>query len=127
MADIQFLRLATGEEVVANCTFKEETVLIDCPLIVEIETIMEEGRQLLFMKEYLPQAIVKTKAVDLPKEMVIFTAEISEDFLEQYTEASNYFYNVDAKIKNKSKKSTSKGEKVVSLFDTAMDKDKPVH
>ena len=127
--NIKFLRLATGEEVVAEITEAEESVHLRYPLIVEVETFMEEGRQLLYMKEYLPQSVVGVKEVSISKEIVILTVPISEEFYEQYEQATEYFYNPDTKKPSKKKaKTTEETSKVVSLFEAMIEKkDKPVH
>jgi hypothetical protein len=126
---IEFMRLTTGEEIVASVTNNGDKIRIDNPLIVEVETFMEEGKQLLYMKEYLPQSIVDVKSVEIPLDMVIIAVKVSEEFLDQYNQAIEYFYN--SEIKKPPKKKASKIDetgKVVALFEALLEKkDKPVH
>lgn len=126
---IEFMRLTTGEEIVASVTHNGDKIRIDNPLIVEVETFMEEGKQLLYMKEYLPQSIVDIKSVEIPSDMVIIAVKVSEEFLDQYNQATEYFYN--SEIKKPSKKKATKVDetgKVVALFEAMLEKkDKPVH
>lgn len=128
--NIKFMRLTTGEEVVSQVTELENEYNLKYPLIVEVETFMEEGRQLLYMKEYLPQSVVSVKEVNIPKDLVIISVQVAEEFLDQFEQASEFFYNADVKTTAKKKRKVSADEvsKVVSLFEAMADKkDKPVH
>lgn len=127
MENLKFIRLANGDDVVANIDEETDTTItISNPLVVEVETFIDEGKQLLFMKEYLPQSIVAQKHITIDKEMLLSPPmPIVESFIEQYTSASDYFYNPKEK---KAEKRQTKGEKVVSLLEAMVEKkDKPVH
>lgn len=128
--NIKFIRLATGEEIVAEITEVNNNLNLKYPLIIEVETFMEEGRQLLYMKEYLPQAVVGAKEVEIAKDMVIINVPVAEEFIEQFEQASEFFYNSDVKksVKKKKKTNTEEVSKVVSLFEAMLEKkDKPTH
>lgn len=127
--NIKFIRLSTGEEVVAEITEVEGKLNLKYPLIVEVETFMEEGRQLLYMKEYLPQSVVSVKEVAIPADIVLLSVPVSDDFLEQYNQATEFFYNLEDKPAIKHKKVTRDDTaKVVSLFEAMLEKkDKPTH
>jgi hypothetical protein len=128
---IEFMRLTTGEEIVASVTHNGDKIRIDNPLIVEVENFMEEGTQMLYMKEYLPQSIVDIKSVEIPSNMVIIAVKVSDAFLNQYNEATEYFYSMEIETKKPSKRKATKMDetgKVVALFEAILEKkDKPVH
>lgn len=126
--NIKFIRLATGEEVVAEVTEVENNLNLKYPLIVEVETFMEEGRQLLYMKEYLPQSVVGVKEVNITKDIVILSVPVAEEFLEQFEQATEFFYNSEVKKPAKKKAKSEDVSKVVSLFEAMLEKkDKPTH
>jgi uncharacterized protein (DUF1330 family) len=128
--NIKYIRLYSGEEIVAEVTELEDAWTVKNPLIVEVETFMEEGRQLLYMKEYLPQSVVSVTEVNLLKELIAFVVPVTEEFLEQYNQATEYFYNSKEfkQVVKKKKVSSDETSKVVSLFEAMMDKkDKPTH
>jgi hypothetical protein len=126
--NIKFIRLATGEEIVAEITENTDSIHLKYPLIVEVETFMEEGRQLLYMKEYLPQSVVGVKEVDISKEIVIISVPVAAEFVEQFEQATEFFYNSEVKKPSKKKAKVEEASKVVSLFEAMIEKkDKPVH
>ena len=126
---IHFFRFRNGDDVVAKLIEEtEDTVTLDEPLFVETETIMEEGRQLLFMREYLPQAMLLDKSVTLEKDDILFVKSINPDFLDQYFTACDFFYNSKPTTKKTKKKEKSDEGNVVSLFEAILEKkDKPLH
>lgn len=127
---VHFFRLRTGDDVVAKIEEEsEDTVTLKEPMIVETETIMEEGRQILFMKEYLPQALVLDKSVTLSKDDIMFVKVINPEFLEQYDVACDFFYATKPVVTKKAKrKSVEEEGNVVSLFEAMLEKkDKPTH
>ena len=132
--DLKFVRLRnTAEDLVGYVTHKEGYLTIEQPLRVEIETIFDEGRQILAMQEYLPQSIVMIKEIDILSEEVMFTTPVREDFVEQYEYVSDFFYNNNAQIKSPAKKKKKAEDKesidnVVSIMEAMINKkDKPVH
>jgi hypothetical protein len=96
-----------------------------------VETIFEEGRQILSMQEYLPQSIIEKRSVDFDLVDVQFMYDVKADFVEQYEYVSDFFYNNEPKIndgKKKEKVDNATKEKVVSILEAlASKKDKPVH
>ena len=105
------------------------------PLRIEIETLFDEGRQVLSLQEYLPQSVIELKEIEISLNDVLFITPVREDFHEQYDQVSEFFYNNQSKFKN-SKLSTPKlqeeitetAQKVVSILEAmANKKDKPVH
>jgi hypothetical protein len=132
--DLRFVRLRnTAEDLVGYVTHKEGYLTIEQPLRVEIETLFDEGRQILAMQEYLPQSIVMIKEIDILADEVMFTTPVREDFVEQYEYVSDFFYNNkstlrDPPTKKKKKKGVEDTDNVVSIMEAMVNKkDKPIH
>ena len=129
--NLKFIRLrgSYAEDLIGIVSYKEECIVIKQPLRVEIETLFEEGRQILSMQEYLPQTIVKIQEVEIPSEDILFVTPVNEEFYEQYEYVCEFFYN-DKKPEKKTKveKISEATEKVVSILEAMQaKKDKPVH
>jgi len=134
--ELKFVRFKTmPEDLIGWVTYKDECIIIQKPLRIEVETIFEEGRQILAMQEYLPQSIVELQEVEFPLEDVMFCTPVRKEFHEQYEYVSDFFYNNTAKfqenLKKKQKKiqeQTESIENVVSILEALKSKkDKPVH
>jgi hypothetical protein len=131
--DLKFVRLRnTAEDIVGYVTFKEGYITIENPLRVDIETLFDEGRQILAMQEYLPQSIVTIKEIDILSEEVMFTTPVREDFVEQYEYVADFFYNNTTTLRDsptkKKKKKGADSDNVVSIMEAMINKkDKPVH
>jgi len=134
--ELKFVRFKNlPDDLVGWVSYKEECILIEMPLRVEIETMFDEGRQVLALQEYLPQSIIELREVEFLLEDVMFVTPIRPEFQEQYEFVSDFFYNDQAKfaeqLKNKKKKSKEKIEpleNVVSILEALKSKkDKPVH
>ena len=134
--DLKFVRLKNNyDDLVGYVTYKEEHLILEMPLRIEIETLFDEGRQVLSLQEYLPQSVIELKEIEISLDDVLFITPVREDFHEQYDQVSEFFYNNQSKLKN-SKLSTPKlqeeitetAQKVVSILEAmANKKDKPVH
>lgn len=131
--DLRFVRLKeTSEDLVGYVTHKEGYLTIENPLRVDIETLFDEGRQILAMQEYLPQSIVLIKEIDILSEQVMFTTPVREEFVEQYEYVSDFFYNNKTTLRDpptkKKKKKDADADNVVSIMEAMVNKkDKPVH
>ena len=136
--ELKFVRLRTiPDDIIGYVTYKEGYIVVERPLRIEIETIFDEGRQILAMQEYLPQSVISIKEVDFDHEEVLFATPVREEFVEQYEYVADFFYNNQSKIKAPPKKSIEtevekdildKTQKVVSILEAmASKKDKPVH
>lgn len=125
------LRSAYDDDLLGYVTKTETTINVEMPLRVMVETIFEEGRQILSMQEYLPQSIIEKRSVDFDLVDVQFMYDVKADFVEQYEYVSDFFYNNEPKItdtKKKEKIDNATKEKVVSILEAlASKKDKPVH
>jgi hypothetical protein len=134
--ELKFVRLRTiPDDVIGYVTYKEGYITVELPLRIEIETLFDEGRQILAMQEYLPQSVIEIKEVDFNMDEVLFASPVRADFVEQYEYVADFFYNNECKLKEPLKKKTKKSdsnpetvEKVVSILEAmANKKDKPVH
>lgn len=132
---IKFVRLKdTCEDLVGIVTFHQEYITIENPLVVDVETIFDEGRQILSIREYLPQSIIMIREVDFSNDRILFTTPIREDFKEQYEHVAKFFYEEQITLINNKAKPKKKArvkvtdENVISIIDALRDKkDKPVH
>jgi 3-dehydroquinate dehydratase len=131
MKPLMFVRLKNRDDIVGYITETENSVKIDKPLIVDIETFFDEGRQIIAMREYIPQTIVHMTSVTFKKSEIQFMYKVREEFANEYVELATMFYEEIPKLKTTKKKEKSTGEladKVISLMDALSDKkDKPVH
>ncbi len=135
--ELKFIRLRSmPDDIIGYVTYKEDCIVVEQPLRIEIETIFEESRQILAMQEYLPQSVIEIKEVEFYMDEVLFVTPVRAEFIEQYEYVADFFYNNQAKIKNPAKKPTTENEKeildktqkVVSILEAmASKKDKPVH
>jgi hypothetical protein len=134
--ELRFIRLRSiPDDIIGYVTYKQDYITVELPLRIEIETIFDEGRQILAMQEYLPQSVIEMKEVDFYNEEVLFSTPVREEFIEQYEYVADFFYNNQANLKTIGKKKpklkqedAEKVEKVVSILEAmANKKDKPVH
>ena len=125
------------DDIIGYVTHKDDCIVIEMPLRVDVETIFEENRQLLLMNEYLPQSILDIQEVEFYNDEVLLIAPVKQEFVEQYEYVADFFYSnkhklsVPQKKESNSKNATQMGEKVekvVSILEAmANKKDKPVH
>ena len=135
--ELKFVRTrSTFDDLVGYVTYGTEFITIERPLRIEIETVFDEGRQILSLQEYLPQSIIDLQEVEIKLDDVVFVTPVKKEFYEQYNHVSEFFYNNVAKIKNPNEELTDeqkeevveKTRKVVSILEAmANKKDKPVH
>ena len=134
--ELKFVRLKnTYDDLVGYVTYGTEHIVIEMPLRIEIETLFDEGRQILSLQEYLPQSVVTIKEIEISMNEIMFVTPVRKEFNEQYEYVSDFFYNNESKLKNpkttipKQRESiTETTEKVVSILEAMVNKkDKPVH
>jgi len=134
--ELKFVRLRSiCDDIIGYVTYKEGYITVELPLRIEIETLFDEGRQILAMQEYLPQAVVEIKEVDFINDEVLFATPVKAEFVEQYEYVADFFYNNTSNIKKPANKKSKKNqetpeklENVVSILEAmANKKDKPVH
>lgn len=135
--ELKFVRTrSTFEDIIGYVTYGTECITIERPLRIEIETLFDEGRQVLSLQEYLPQSVIDLQEVEMKLDDIILITPVRPEFYEQYEHVSEFFYNNVAAIKNPKKQITQeqteevieKTRKVVSILEAmASKKDKPVH
>ena len=135
--ELKFVRLRNSfEDLVGFVTCGDNCIFIDKPLRIDIETIFDEGRQILSLQEYLPQAVIELQEVEISMDDVLFVSPAKADFYEQYEYVADFFYNNTSKIKKPAKivdpaetaDVAEKVSKVVSILEAMSKKDKgPVH
>ena len=133
--ELKFVRLRSlPDDLIGYVSYKEECIVIELPLRIEIDTIFEEGRQILSLQEYLPQSVIELREIEIYNEEILFVTPVRQEFIEQYEHVSNFFYNNDHSIKDpkKSKQNKEKRlettEKVISIIEALQaKKDKPIH
>jgi hypothetical protein len=133
--ELKFVRLKnTYDDLVGYVTYGTEHIVIEMPLRIEIETLFEEGRQILSLQEYLPQSVVTIREIEISMNEIMFVTPVREEFNEQYEYVSDFFYNNESKLKKpkatipKRESITETTEKVVSILEAMVNKkDKPVH
>jgi hypothetical protein len=134
--ELKFVRMRSSfEDLIGYVTYLDEYIYIDKPLRIEVETLFDEGRQVLSLQEYLPQTVVEIKGVEIEMSEVMFITPVKQEFIEQYEYVADFFYNNNSKVKKPTKKEVDavedvaeKVNKVVSIIDALAKKDKgPVH
>jgi hypothetical protein len=139
--ELKFIRFRSiPDDIVGYVTYRDDLIIIETPLRVDIETHFEEHRQMLLMNEYLPQSIIDIQEVEFFVEDILLIASVKPEFAEHYEFVADFFYTKKHKIKtphttkkkSKSKKveepSSENERNVISILDAlASKKDKPVH
>lgn len=132
--ELRFVRLRSiPDDLIGYVSFRDEYIVIENPLKIEVETYFEEGRQVLALQEYLPQTVIELKQVEFYSDEVLFTHPVKQEFIEQYESVSHFFYGEQLRKisqKEKTEKTTilEQTEKVVSILEALQaKKDKPIH
>lgn len=127
------------EDIVGYVTHKEGYITVELPLYISIETLFEEGRQILTLQEYLPQAVIELREVDISSEEILFTTPVRDDFIAQFENVSDFFFNNESKIRERETEKTKKrikrkiptdfkDDNVISIMEAIIDKkNKPIH
>lgn len=132
--ELKFVRLRNlPDDLVGYVTYGEECIFIEQPLRVDVETYFEESRQILSIQEYLPQAVIELKELEIPNKDILFVTPVKSEFAEQYEQVADFFYNNQTRLKNNKTEIpkealTDAAEKVVSILEALQSKkDKPIH
>lgn len=129
---LKFVRLRNiPDDLVGYVTYGEECIFIEHPLRIDVETYFEESRQILSVQEYLPQAIIDLKELEIAIKDILFITPVKPEFVEQYHQIADFFYNNQSKLKTKlpqKEEINEAAQKVVSILEALQSKkDKPVH
>jgi hypothetical protein len=138
--ELKFVRLKNNyDDLVGYVVYHQDYLTISKPLRIEIDTIFDEGRQILSLQEYLPQSLLEIKQVDISLEDVMFCTPVKKDFYDQYEYCRDFFYDNESKLRDpkivKPRETDSNieelndtAQKVVSILEALQSKkDKPVH
>jgi hypothetical protein len=128
---IKFLKLRTGEDIVAYTEDDGDFVKVRRPVVIIIENIFEEARQLLNVREWLPLIVVRDESISLSRTEIVASLDVNDEFLEQYKELCEMFFDTKPTIKKKKKKVIDGDDKVISMAEAIASlvekKDKPIH
>lgn len=95
---IKFYKLKTNEDIVA---FEEEDAngfyKIRRPIAFTVDNEVIAGKQLLNVREWVPPIVCANDTVYLPKEFVMFSTDVKDTFKEEFTEATDFLYNITPK------------------------------
>jgi hypothetical protein len=82
----KFIRLVTGEDLIANCFINDETrcVDIESPMKVVITRSTNSGKTILMMMPWLPLEIVSDEYATLKFEDILTIVQPKDSFLEYY-------------------------------------------
>ena len=86
------------DDIVGLVTKHQKHITVEDPLIVYVETLFEEGRQILSIREYLPQTIVSIREVDFDAKEILFTTPVRDEFKDQYEQVAKFFYEEQVEI-----------------------------
>ena len=138
--EIKFIRLtetAGNIDIVGFVSVYDDYIIVEKPLKIEVETLFEEGKQLVYMQEYLPQSILDIREVEFLQSDIMFMSPIRDSFVDQYIEIAEFFYSkmpkmniqeTKVKMKKEMDEDEDKDNKVVSLIDAILEKkNKPIH
>jgi hypothetical protein len=82
----KFIRLVTGEDIVANCLIDNETQYVDVesPMKVIISRFNNSRKSILIMMPWLPLEVIDDEYVTLKFEDILTMVDPKEAFIEYY-------------------------------------------
>jgi hypothetical protein len=83
---IKFIRLVTGEDIVANCLINDETQYVDVesPMKVIISRFNNSKKSILIMMPWLPLEVIADEYATLKYEDILTMVDPKESFVEYY-------------------------------------------
>jgi hypothetical protein len=83
---IKFIRLVTGEDIVANCLINDETQYVDVesPMKVIISRFNNSKKSILIMMPWLPLEVIADEYATLKYEDILTMVDPKESFIEYY-------------------------------------------
>ena len=107
----RFYKLMTGEDIIAyELTEDEESYELKRPLAVHIDQNAIFGKAFLHVREWIPPIATKGDTLVISKKLVMLTMECNDEFIADFKELSDYFYNV-APVRLKKDLESEKKEK----------------
>lgn len=122
MEEIHFFKCRT-DDLIAYYTESENEVTLRRPIVVYIDTDMDEQKQFLAIKEYLPGLFCSTESMTLKKDEITFHCPLNMDFVDDYIKISDFFYG-ELVAQRRSLKKTKESGNVIDFTGT---KRNPVH
>lgn len=120
---VKFYKLKTNEDIVAfQLQDLKGHYKIKRPLAFTVDNEIAAGRQMLNVREWIPPIVCANEIIFLPKEYVMFTTDVKESFIEEFTSVTEFLYNVTPKKKER----TSSG-KVVPISSLMKDSSTKPH
>lgn len=146
---VRFIRLRSGDDLVAFTIELPTSLVIRRPIGVAIETLMEINKQIVTMYEWLSPAIAEYETLTIDMNDVMFCLPVQVDFETRYLEMSDILFDPvnyeDRMTRKKNSRKKKRDEEVISsenitekkesnvvsfadvLADMLSKKDKPVH
>jgi len=145
---VRFIRLRSGDDLVAFTIELPTSLVIRRPIGVAVETLIEVNKQIVTMYEWLSPAIADYETLTIDMNDVLFCLPVQVEFETKYLEMSDILFdpvNYEDRMTRKKKGRKKKAEEVVSsentmekkesnvvsfaevLADMLSKKDKPVH
>lgn len=85
LVEVAFLRLVTGDDVVAVIEQEDDFfITLKDPYIMITDMDVEELKQTVYMYPWIPQGIAKDTAITLDTELIIFRTTLHEDVKDHY-------------------------------------------
>lgn len=128
--NIQYIKLRNGEDLVATVlSSDDQSITIKRPVCIMVENYLDEGRQYINVREWLPPMIAESDTITLDKKEVIAQMNTAADFVDQYEDICEMFFESKPVLRKESTKKTKQSvENVVSIIEAlAEKKDKPTH
>jgi hypothetical protein len=90
---IKFIRLVTGEDIVANCLINDETQYVDVesPMKVIISRFNNSSKSILIMMPWLPLEVIADEYATLKYEDILTMVDPKESFVEYYLNTVNKY------------------------------------
>jgi hypothetical protein len=92
---IKFIKLKNGDDLVGFILQETESdIYILRPLAISIETDLEEVKQFIGIREWLPPSIVKEEGARLPRTDILLIMEVENSFKEDFVQMSKLLYSI---------------------------------
>jgi hypothetical protein len=96
MSPIIFIKLRHGEDLVAYLLEENETSFhIKRPMLINVMSDMQTGKQMISVKEWMPPIITDMDDAFISKKDIYLSAPVRDSFKEEITGVINYFYSVE--------------------------------
>ena len=111
---MRFIKLKNGDNLVAYTEEADGMVTMTRPLCVLIENDLDEGKQYINVREWIPPMLVKDDCATIPRDEILLVMDVVDSFKDEFIELSKFFYSITP-IKKPVKEPGTASEKVVQL------------